>query len=260
MDSRQARLILACRRPNGQDDHDPAIREALEAARLDPALSRWLEQEQEIDALLGAKLLHVAPPEGLRPEILAGQTLVRPSASFWRRAPVWAAAACLALALGGAVWMMRGGPDSSLPRVAVVLPPATTDDMRQDVAGLVQAGFFPQTFIEGLDEARTRLTQREVAAQIELPPFLADATTYACSVIEWRGRKVAGICMLKDGASMHLFVLPKSQLDAVPREGDILTAEAGGLSTLTWHAQGSVYVLVGDTPDIDLRGLPGGGS
>jgi len=259
MDSQQARLILSCRRPRGQDDADPAIREALEAARRDPELAAWLEREQEIDALLGAKLSALPAPPDLRTEILAGQTLVRPAPAFWQRPPAWlAAAACLVLGLGVALWMKR--TDAAVPGVplATALPPATFSDMRKDVAGLVLSGFQPQNFTPGLDAAREILAGQQAPSQIELPPFLGGATAYACSVIEWRGRKVAGVCLVKEGRSMHLFVLPKSQLDAVPGDGEILTAQAGGLSTLAWNAADSFYVLVGDTPDVDVRPLIGG--
>src|SRR4051812_40525396 len=66
------RLYLTARRPNGQDDQDAAIAEALAAAARDPQLEAWASAEQRADALLADKLRSISPPPGLRERILAG--------------------------------------------------------------------------------------------------------------------------------------------------------------------------------------------
>jgi hypothetical protein len=253
MDNDQARLILACRRPHGADDAEPAVREALEQARLDPGLARWLEQESALDAALTEGLARVPVPRSLKSELLAGEKLVRP-AVWWRRRAFHALAATLAVAAGLALHA-RG----LLTRLdAPQLPAATFAEMRQDVSGLVSAGFVPGLYLSSMEEARSWIAARSAPEIGPLPPFLGAATVHACSVIEWRGRKVAGVCLMKDGREMHLFVLPRRLLDEVPRDGEILATRASGHSTLTWNSPDNVYVLVADVREDDLSTLPGG--
>jgi hypothetical protein len=250
MDKDQAKLILACRRPGGLDDQDPAIREALEAARRDPELSAWLEAEQALDGAISARLRSVPIPHALRSELLAGGKITRVSA-WWQQPRVWSLAAGLVLLLGLGVTFVRDVRLTPTPALVA----ATFEDLRRDVSGLTRQGFEPQAPVSGLDQARQWLVQRSAPDVGELPPFLADAITHACSVIEWRGRNVAGICLVKDGQNMHLFVLPKSVLEALPRDGEILNAQVNDLSTLAWNSPNLVYVLVGDTPQTDLSRL-----
>lgn len=257
MDSQQARLILACRRPRGQDDQDPAIREALEAARMDPELGMWLAREQEADLAVSGKLAEVAVPERLRGEILAGQVMVRP-AGVWRRVVPWALAAAVAVLAGLGVWMAMTRPSEEATGPVVALPAAPFGDFRQDVAGLIRGGFEPQVPTAGMAEVAEELRRRQGAARVELPPFLAEARAYACSVIEWRGRRVSGVCLEMGGKTLHLFVLPRHLLDTLPQDGEVLAAEVGDLSTLAWNTPESVYVLVADSPEVSLEGLPGG--
>lgn len=251
MNNEQAQLILACRRPNGADDADPAVREALEQARLDPALGDWLRREQEWDAAVSGALARVRPPERLRAELLAGQKLVRLQ-PWWRRTRVLAIAAVLML-LGAVASLLRFSAGDG------ALPAATYADMRHDVSGLVAGGAFqPTREVGGMAEARAWLSAQAAPEIGELPAFLSRASTHACSLIEWRGRKVAGVCLVQDGKGMHLFVLPRRLLDEVPRDGEILRAQMDGHSTLTWNSAENVYVLVAETADTDLSSLPGG--
>ena len=46
MNAEEARLILQCRRPRGQDDHDPAISEALAFISDDSAAMELLRREE----------------------------------------------------------------------------------------------------------------------------------------------------------------------------------------------------------------------
>ena len=65
MNAEEANLILQCRRPRGQDDHDPAVSEALALIQSDAAAMELLQREETLDALIGERLRRVEPPVDL---------------------------------------------------------------------------------------------------------------------------------------------------------------------------------------------------
>lgn len=75
MTSREARCLLVARRPNGADDADPAMAEAIAALRQHPDSAAWVEAEREVDLEVAAKLRQVMPPPDLKERLLAGRPL-----------------------------------------------------------------------------------------------------------------------------------------------------------------------------------------
>lgn len=246
MDKQQAKLILACARPGGEDDADPAVREALAMAQQDAELHAWLEAERAMDREL-VRHVKVAPvPATLRGEILAGRRMetVRP---FWRRRQFWALAAAVFVLVGVAVFNFGFQP---------ALPSADYVDMRSDIGALVSSGQFePSHELKSGESARAWLGLRKAPTLDDLPPFLADAQAVACTVMEWRGRKVGGLCLQKEGKLMHVFVVRRDQLDALPPDGQILRANFGGHQSLVWNSPEHFFVLVGDEVTTDVEAL-----
>ena len=85
------RMILSARRPGGDDDAEPEVAAALEAAKSDAALAEWSEKQTAVDTTISRSLRAVQPPAGLRDRILAGARVSRPAGSgaeswFERRA------------------------------------------------------------------------------------------------------------------------------------------------------------------------------
>ena len=52
VDKHETKAILACYRPGRDDPRAPEFAEALERARQDPQLARWLQGQMERDAAL----------------------------------------------------------------------------------------------------------------------------------------------------------------------------------------------------------------
>lgn len=69
----EARCLLAARRPNGADDADPAIAEALAVLRQHPESAAWVRAEQDLDQQVVAQLRRVMPPPDLKERLLAGR-------------------------------------------------------------------------------------------------------------------------------------------------------------------------------------------
>ena len=75
--SSEVQLYLSARRPDGQDDADPPIADAMAKARADSALGAWMGDQQRVDAAIALKLGNVEPPPGLRETIIAGGKVSR---------------------------------------------------------------------------------------------------------------------------------------------------------------------------------------
>ncbi|MDX6766428.1 MAG: hypothetical protein SFU85_06520 [Candidatus Methylacidiphilales bacterium] len=255
MDKEQAKLILACARPDGQDDADPAVREALAFAQNDPELRTWLEAERKQDREVVRALASLPVPQRLRADLLSqlnGREKVV-TFPFWRQPQVWALAAGL-LVLGAIGWMVSE-PGFTRPRLLA----ATYTEMRKDIGTMVSTGQFKPTHeVPGTGEALAWLAEKQAPLLNDLPPFLTDARAVACSVLEWRGRKVGGMCLEKNGRLMHVFVIPRNQLNALPPDGQILRESFGGHRTLAWNSPRNFYVLIGDQTDTDVEFLLGG--
>jgi hypothetical protein len=244
MDKEQAKLILSCARPHGADDADPAVREALDFVQSDAELRAWLEAERAMDRELIRKIKSVPVPASLRQEILTAMRREK-VVPMWQRPQVWALAACLLVLVGLVL------PENSFKPT---LPAAGYADMRQDIGTLVSSGsFVPSHELEGLAKAQIWLGQKKAPPMDDLPPFLADAQTVACTVMEWRGRTVGGLCLEKNGKLMHVFVVDREQLDALPPDGEVLRASFGGHQTLAWNSPKHFFVLVGDQSTTDLE-------
>jgi hypothetical protein len=71
VDKHEAKAILACYRPGRDDPRDPEFAEALERARQDPQLARWLQGQMERDAALHRQFTEIPVPPFLRDRILA---------------------------------------------------------------------------------------------------------------------------------------------------------------------------------------------
>ena len=71
MNSQQAKEILLLYRPGVPEPDDPELAAALELAKNDPELRRWLELHQTTQQVLRAKFRELPVPEGLKEQILS---------------------------------------------------------------------------------------------------------------------------------------------------------------------------------------------
>lgn len=77
MDKDEARLILACFRPDGADAASADFAEALRLAAEDRELGAWLARERAFDARFTDALDRLPLPQGLREELLANLASAR---------------------------------------------------------------------------------------------------------------------------------------------------------------------------------------
>src|SRR5271156_2792587 len=99
MNNNDAKLILQVYRPGGEDATDPFFAEALEQARLDPALRIWFAEQQAKDERMRGALQIIVPPHDLRDMIVRTQKIAQfPSGANRRKTQfgtLLAIAACI---------------------------------------------------------------------------------------------------------------------------------------------------------------------
>ena len=242
MNREEAQFILGAYRPGTADAIDPQFQEALALAQQDPALARWLTEEQALDRAFAAKLRERPIPSELKAQLLLARATVRRRP--WWRPPAWfAAAAAFAVLLGVTAMLFRhrAGPDQLARfRTAMVAAAEDTED-HFDVWGLDAAGY------------KQWLAAHRGDPDFILPPGLADQGISACKVIEWDHHPVTMLCFKVAGQHVDIFVVkaadfPGLKLDRTPVY--LATAE---MTTATWLREGKIYLLAGSLSATELK-------
>lgn len=237
MNPEEARLILHCRRPRGQDDADPAIAEAMTCVQNDPAATAELKANEAFDTLFSAQMRSLTVPASLRGNILAGRRLaVKPR----RFSPVWlAAAAAVAVAapLAWKYWPSQNGQ--------VVFASTTLSDFRFAAAQKLTSHDFRLKRAATMEQLKAHLQKKTPA----VPESLCHCPggMLGCDVFEWNGNEVTLICFdAGDIGDVHLFTVDAGALKDGPR-GPIYQT-ASGWKTLAWSCpcSGKVMLLAGE--------------
>lgn len=257
MNPEEARLILQCRRPQGQDDALPAMAEALEALETLPETQAALEADAVLDALIGAKLRHFPVPPQLRHSILTGARIT-PRLPWWRRrAFIFSAAAVFAV--GMSFTQLKTSLPSPGSGLVEALPAGGLAEFRNAATAKISGGEIHLNKVSShLGELQAYLASRPQGRPVSLPEGLTTLPTHGCEIFEWQGHEVTLICFETAEAGIaHLFTIDAGALPA-----DLSTpllASAHGWETLTWKHDGKVMLLTAQTSPAILRklALPG---
>ncbi len=241
--SDEARLIFSAYRPNDQDASDPTFAPAIAAAKSDPALAQWLEEQQEFDRTVAGHLRSVVVPADLRAKILAGAQAGRPR-SWWTQSRWWALAAVVLILAGvAALWSGKTDGLADWQRHGL----AVLDSLEAD---RVQFDF------EHRDAAALTawLGARGVPRPAAFPAPLAGRPTYGCKTIAWDGHKMSLICFdLGGGASVHLFTTDRAGLAQVPPDGPARFVREGAWTVALWNEGDQTLMLASDQGEEPLR-------
>jgi hypothetical protein len=245
----EAKSILLLYRPGTADAEDPQFVEALTLARTNPELTSWLEAHSAAQAALRAKFRQVAPPAGLKEQIISEHAAGRHAPA--KRPAALLAATILLLVAGiiAAVWIpyRTGAPGKNLASyqadmVSIALRGYTMDLMTNDPAPI-----------------RTFLATSTAPADFKLPNPLLKQTLVGCAVENWQGAKVSLVCFhtgkpLPPGAAadLWLFVVDGRSVKDAPKTAAPEFAKINKLITATWTKDGKLYFLgvEGGQPDI----------
>ncbi len=251
MDSQQARTILACYRPGLDDPQSAPFAEALEQARRDPELARWLEREAAFDATIGARLRDAPVPPGLQARILAGRPAAAPV--VWWRQPVVALTSLAVVLLGAlvAVTLVRRGSSSDFA------------SYREQMGALVAGDYKMDVETRELPEIQDFFARRQWPADYSVPAGLQDYPLEGAMAVEWHGHRISVICFGAEGddsKDLWLFVADRATVPDAPSSTVPEFAPTGKLTTASWASAGKVYLLAGRGDEQSLREfLPGPG-
>lgn len=231
MDNEEAKFILRAYRPGGADAGNPTFTEALEQARRDPDLGKWLEREQALDRAVAQKLRAVTPPAGLRETLLTGGRVSRTPRLWWQQSSWIGLAASVALILGLSV----GWPQLRARNLVTNVSVSAMDDVLHGQHGSTgePAGQL-QAFL-------SEPTHHLASVPLPIDPEKLRAT--GCRTLSLAGHEVLELCFVRSGKEYHLYVMTAKE--PLPRSPRI--EERPGAAAVAWSDQRYGYVLA--TPD-----------
>lgn len=271
MTPREAKTLLAARRPNGADDADPALAEALGVSRHDSETDAWARSERLFDQQVASKLRQVMPPLDLKERILAGRRIIsvpapasnaagtRPSSNLLppvaappkevpRRWVRWglvlgAVAALVAVMLTVSMVQERA-------RAAAAAAQRSSEAFRQFVVHYMAHEWDQSYDLPTREYTRVSgwLAAQPGAVEMAIPAGLSQSPTEGCKVLEWNDRIVTLICFRLAGVEtiVHLLAINQDQLSDAPGEIARFVRENGeaGWNTATWSRKGVTYVAM----------------
>ncbi|MEM9444228.1 MAG: hypothetical protein AAGA18_02650 [Verrucomicrobiota bacterium] len=243
MDLKEAKLILAMYRSDGQDALDPIFSEALELAKRDPDLSQWFEQMRSVDLLISEKMEEITPPTDLRDSLLTAHKVIKPAPSNWLK-ETWAIAAALVLSISGLLYW--------------VYSQSQVDSLNFDSFANYSAGILEP--MPGLDfqassyqELKNYLEKGGWPTFEQLPRGLRGLASLGCKGFHWNGRRVSLICFQPhQGKPLHLFAIEQEAWQDQNIKSEPLFAQFEGWKSASWQNNGMTYLLLRDQPDTSL--------
>ena len=267
MSPREAKTLLAARRPNGADDMDPDLSEALTISREDSVIGVWARSERLFDQQVASKLRQVMPPLDLRERILAGRRNITAPVAAPRAIPKdtaspltptgspvsglprpwvrWGLVAGALVTVATATFTYLEIQDRA--RAATVAAERSSDAFRQFVVGYMAKDWDQSYDLPTRDYSRVNgwLSTQPGAVELVIPTGLARNPTEGCKVLDWNDRTVTLICFRLAGLEtlVHLLAINQDQLSDVPGELARFVRE-NGWNTATWSRKGVTYVAM----------------
>lgn len=229
----EAKFLLSARRPNGADDADPQMAEALAQAKQDPELTRWLAASVEFDQAVTTRLTALPPPADLKQRILAGRSVAHFPATTARRR-VWAlsAAALVAGLLGlAALWWQQRPP--------------TLATLKGHLAEYLEKDWNHAFDLSNSDFATIHdwLRAQPRPVHFAAPAGLAAGRTYGCKTFECCGLPATMVCFTPKGGTtvVHVFRVQATALPDAPTKAPQFT-RINQWTAASWAGDDEVYV------------------
>jgi hypothetical protein len=232
MNNDEAKFILQGYRPDGTDAGDEAFRAALDQVRHDPALRDWFALEQAFDAAVSAKLNAVPAPAGLREAILAGGRVSRAGltqARWWRSPAFLAAAASIAVVIGGALALWPKQAVAGTGLAEYVLADTFHDENHMGGKGT-------ESLVAMLADPANRLSRG-------LPISFDALRKGGCRTVTYQGREVLEVCFNRKGVWFHAYIGRRADFPAIAAVPSF--TDKDGMSVASWADQNYVYLVAG---------------
>ena len=232
MNSEEAKSILKVYRSGGQDAGNPLFAAALEQAKNDPKLARWLAEQHSFDAAVISAVKSIPVPRDLKASLLPERKIT--PLPLWHGWPVRlaAAAAVIALAAVSIFWLKKGSHDFN--------------DYRTEI---VEASWDNSPHLEyssaTLKDAQQWFVHQQAHGDFVLPAGLGEFQAYGCRVLEWHDQKVSFVCLLDGMKHLHLFVVDSQAMRNLPSSSLPDFENCAGWKTISWSQGDKLYVLTG---------------
>lgn len=238
MNANEVKEVLRLYRPGTADADDPQVAEALAQAKDRPELAAWLKAQQAQHEILVAKFRQIAPPAGLKEQIVseyAARQRVKAASRL-----LWVSAAAVVILLGTltVLWHPPGGPENPLA------------NYQNRMVRAALSGYSMDLLTNSPVAVREYLAGHQAPADFNLPAPLQHAVLVGCAVRDWQGASVSLICFrtgkpLPPGsaADLWLFVVDKGFVVNSPASGGPQIAKVNRLATATWTEGGKLYFL-----------------
>ena len=241
MNDKEIRSVLSLYRA-GETPADARFEEAKTAAKNNPELARWWEKEQELDRVIASKLSDIPLPAGLANRLTAPPQPTEAARAPWRRSLLLAAATIVALAIIFGSWR---GPFQ---------PADTLANYRGEMVSFIK--LTPALELKSNDFAQLTdfLKRTGAPSNLSLPAGLQKSEPIGCRTLRFRGHDVALVCFKRsNGQLAHLFVLPRSALPGLPRNGEREYAQESDWMTAAWSEGEDAYLLMvqGDRAELE---------
>ena len=246
MTPQEAKQVLLAYRSWTDDGQDAEVSEAIAVCEQDAELKKWLENHCAKQQNLRDKFRAVTVPDGLRQQILSEyKSHTTPT---WRRHPTMIAtvAGTVLLIAITSLWF-------SIPR------PANQDAgfaaYRNRMVREVIKSYVMDLETNDVAQIRAYLAQHQSPADYVLPKNLEQTQAVGCGALSWQGKPVSMVCFrtgkpLPPGAKsdLFLFVIEQKDLSNAPQADAPVFADVSTMATVTWKADGKVFLLTASDP------------
>ncbi len=234
MISSDAKRILRIYRPGCDDGADDQIADALELARGNMEMQRWLHQHNQVYVAMRDKFRSIPVPQDLKDRILADSKIVRPT--FWTN-NLWARAAAIALFIGVTISLMYVATD----RQGI----NHFGDFRARMVRSAQREYTMELLTDNLSQVRRWMADHGAPSDFLLPDGLARLNLTGGGVLHWRNQPVTMVCFDRgDKKMLFLFVMNSAAVKdppaAIPQ-----VSRVSRLESASWTKGDKTYVLAG---------------
>jgi hypothetical protein len=239
MNRAEAHAILAALRPGHPEAGQAPFKDALAFAESDPILKAWWQAQQEFDRKVTAKLAEIAPPPGLRENLLATRKITRFEPPV--RYSTWLAAAAVVafLCVAGVFW-----------QIANYGPVDRSDYADQAVSEL--GNDQPALALLSKDHEQVLAWLKAQNAPLgSMPPKFEALPSIGCQKYVIHGHTVSLVCFsLANGGEAHLFIVDKSALNDPPGTNAMEFGNVKNWNVASWSDDRMTY-LVATQSDMD---------
>ena len=235
-------------RPGVFEPDDSELAAALDLAKRDPELQRWLHEHEARQQAIRASFRAIHVPEGLKEQILS-ERKAHFSLPLHRKAAV-----ALVCALSAVILLFTLLPFGR-PREDKSFANFRTRMVR------TASRHYPKMDLETSDPVQIRgyLSQHQAHGTYVLPAPLERTTPTGCALLQWHGKPVTMVCFnsgsksAANAADLFLFIINRADVPNAPATGEPQFVQTNSVATASWSDKDKTYVLAALGDEAFLR-------